>query len=681
MKKHTGQVTKAAVIIILLIAVMVLAGWIFNNQQLKSVLPNVVSMKFNTAICFILSAILLYVSNRADANSSKRRISIFCCIIIFIVASLNLAENLTGWNSGIDEVLWKDNDNTFSIFPPGRMSLSTSVNFILIALSFAGIDKKKHHLFVQSACIFMFLFSFLVLLYHFFGSSFLDSFPQLIRTAILTAIVFVVLTTGIFCSNPLCYLKFSFHKKIAGFFILTIMVLAFTFFAINRSNKFSIDSEQWVIHTNEVLALNQQILNNSNDIQIALLNFILSGRETFHKNYHDDIAGIHQLVHQLKFLTRDNPGQQTRINSLDKLVGSNNDEEKQLIQLNKDYGIDAANKLYEQRIIAMKDLHVALKDIEKEESKLLVQRKAKNEQSMINSSHIITVFQSLIVLLFLTAFFVVYFNTRSRNKAELEIMKLNKSLEVEVQENKQLHLKLEQRALQLEESNMELERFASIASHDLQEPLRTITSFLNLVEKNLGNDLSPTNKRYIDFATDGADRMKNMVQDMFKYSRVNSDSYVMEDVDCNKVLTTITKLFELRITEANANMLINPLPVIQGIQPQIQQLLQNLVGNALKYHNSKSPEIEVGCVGKDALWEFYVKDNGIGIEQKSFKKIFMLFQRLHTRKEFSGTGIGLAICKKIVEKHGGEIWVKSEPGTGSTFYFNIPRIVHPPLAC
>jgi PAS domain S-box-containing protein len=241
---------------------------------------------------------------------------------------------------------------------------------------------------------------------------------------------------------------------------------------------------------------------------------------------------------------------------------------------------------------------------------------------------------------------------------------------------KQLNQSLEKKAAELSAANNELEQFAYIASHDLQEPLRMVSSFLQLLEKRIAGQLDDTTKKYIYFAVDGANRMKNLIQDLLEFSRTGINKESFTEVDCNEVLNRVCELYTLKIREKGALLVIKPLPVIKGNQMQIQQVFQNLVGNALKYCNPKQPEIEVGCEDKNDSWQFYVKDNGIGIDTKFFIKIFTLFQRLHDKTEYAGTGIGLSICKKIVGLHGGRIWVESEVGKGSIFYFTIPKNVN-----
>lgn len=237
----------------------------------------------------------------------------------------------------------------------------------------------------------------------------------------------------------------------------------------------------------------------------------------------------------------------------------------------------------------------------------------------------------------------------------------------------ELNAQLEKRADDLEESNQELERFAYIASHDLQEPLRMVSSFLQLLKKKYQAGLDETAMQYINYAVDGADRMKKLIQDLLEYSRVgvNKDDYSL--INLQQLLKYVTSLFKDELNSCGATLKINQLPEIEGRKPQFTQLFQNLISNSIKYKSKEPLHIEIGCTERQKEWEFYITDNGIGIDPKYNEKIFIIFQRLHNRAEYAGTGIGLSICRKIVERHGGKMWVESSLGKGSTFRFTIPR--------
>jgi len=233
---------------------------------------------------------------------------------------------------------------------------------------------------------------------------------------------------------------------------------------------------------------------------------------------------------------------------------------------------------------------------------------------------------------------------------------------------------LEQKATELKTSFAELERFAYIVSHDLQEPLRMVSSFLKLLEQKYKDELDETAQKYIHFAVDGSDRMKQLINDLLEYSRTGTNTDIATDTNMNEVMQEVLMVLHNSIREQHAAVEVEGLPVLHNTSKiQMFQLMQNLISNALKYHSERKPLIKIGARVVDAAWVFSIQDNGIGIDPKYADKIFIIFQRLHSKTEFSGTGIGLSICKKIVEKHGGKIWVESTPGNGSTFYFSIPK--------
>lgn len=238
----------------------------------------------------------------------------------------------------------------------------------------------------------------------------------------------------------------------------------------------------------------------------------------------------------------------------------------------------------------------------------------------------------------------------------------------------QLNRKLKKRAEELAASNAELEQFAYIASHDLQEPLRMITSFLTQLEKKYQNRLDKKAIQYINFAVDGAVRMRRIILDLLEYSRAGRKAVEFEDIDLDKVLKDVLHLNQTTIDEQHAVIKSDHLPTIFGARTPLQQVLHNLIGNALKYQKPDvKPRINVNVKEEENYWKFSVSDNGIGIEPKHYEKVFIIFQRLHNREDYSGSGLGLAICKKIIQNHNGNIWIESEPGIGSTFHFTISK--------
>jgi len=226
----------------------------------------------------------------------------------------------------------------------------------------------------------------------------------------------------------------------------------------------------------------------------------------------------------------------------------------------------------------------------------------------------------------------------------------------------------------LELANAELREFAYVASHDLQEPLRAVSSYVQLLAQRYKGRLDQDADDFIFFAQDGASRMQRLIEDLLAYSRVGTRKEPFEHIDCEAVFKETLLNLQLAIEGSGAMVSHDPLPTVSADRFQMVQLFQNLLSNAIKFHGQSSPIIHVGVEKRKREWLFSVRDNGLGIEEQYFQRIFQVFQRLHGRDEYSGTGIGLAICKKIVERHGGRIWVESTPGTGATFYVTIPVI-------
>jgi len=237
---------------------------------------------------------------------------------------------------------------------------------------------------------------------------------------------------------------------------------------------------------------------------------------------------------------------------------------------------------------------------------------------------------------------------------------------------------LREKAEELIRSNKELEQFAYIASHDLQEPLRTVTSSLGLLENWYKGKLSAEADTFIGYAVDGAKRMQQLIRDLLAYSRVTSRGEAFIPVHCEDVVQHVIDNLKVAIEESGATITLpkQPLPTVMGDKTQLIQLFQNLISNAIKFRGEEPPHIYIGGAydASQREWQFSVNDNGMGFDMHYKDKIFTIFQRLHTQEEYEGTGMGLALCKKIVERHDGEIWVESKVGKGSTFYFTIPHI-------
>ena len=242
----------------------------------------------------------------------------------------------------------------------------------------------------------------------------------------------------------------------------------------------------------------------------------------------------------------------------------------------------------------------------------------------------------------------------------------------DITERQRAEEKLKLTMADLARSNKDLEQFAYVASHDLQEPLRMVSSYTQLLARRYAGQLDAAANKYIAYAVDGANRMQRLIEDLLAYSRVGTRAKGFAPVDCAAVLDQALANLKASIEQSGAVVTHDPLPTVVHDKLLLVQLFQNLIGNAIKFHVEAPPRIHVSAEQKGDEWVLAVRDNGIGIDPQYAERIFTIFQRLHTNEEYAGTGIGLAICKKIVERHGGRIWVESHPGNGSTFCFTIP---------
>ena len=262
-------------------------------------------------------------------------------------------------------------------------------------------------------------------------------------------------------------------------------------------------------------------------------------------------------------------------------------------------------------------------------------------------------------------------------KLEENRKRLTAEVAAQTRELDQAYDELLNQKKELERSNEELQQFAYVASHDLQEPLRMVTSYVTLLSKRYQSHFDDDGMEFITLVVDGVKRMRELIEGLLDYSRLSTEAKPFQATDTGKILIEVEKTLKILTDECNASIEYDALPCVQGDPIQISRLFQNIISNAIKYRGQKRLQVFIGATQTNGYYKFYIRDNGIGIDPRYYDRIFKIFQRLHNREHYSGTGIGLASCKKIVERHGGSIWVESEPGKGSTFYFTLPAVSAP----
>jgi len=446
--------------------------------------------------------------------------------------------------------------------------------------------------------------------------------------------------------------------------LLLVAVMSYSSLIRNAEDR------QWVLHTYQVIGKLDGVLRGMTDAETGQRGYILTGEDFYLEPYEHGLGEVRQSTADVRRLTGDNVNQQHSLDLLEPVIAAKLNELRDRIQVRREQGLIAGATAVREGSGKqhMDTIRTAVANMKHEEERLLGQRSAELKASS-QKTRVVLVAGEFLGLMFLgIAGFITQREMVQRSKAEEEVRKLNADLERKVAERT---AQLAERAKDLERSNMELQQFAYVASHDLQEPLRTIASFTQLLAKRYGDKLDDKAREFIGFAVDGSKRMQTLINDLLSFSRVGTQGKALAPVRCDAVLDTVLRSLKRAIEDSGAVITRDPLPVVLADELQLGQLLQNLMGNALKFRGDKAPRIHVAVERNGEGWKFSVRDNGIGIAPEHDERIFVIFQRLHTKTQYAGTGIGLAICKKIAERHGGRIWVEPTPGGGSTFYFTI----------
>jgi signal transduction histidine kinase len=463
-------------------------------------------------------------------------------------------------------------------------------------------------------------------------------------------------------------MKFS-SKIIAGFgtalaILLCVGILSYS--SLIRDDE----DRAWVLHTHTVLSTLDGVLQDLIDAETGERGFIVAGEEIYLQPYRESAERIQRHLRDLGELTRDNPAQQRALERLKPAVEAKLKELQEQIQMRRQSPA-AATEIIRAGVgkQTMDQLRLQISQMKKVEEGLREERMAAADASSRRTRWLILVGTGLALFFLAFAAVVVRQEMNQRKHAESVVRELNLTLERRVEERT---AELKEREQDLSRSNAELQQFAYVASHDLQEPLRMVASFTQLLARRYSDKLDKDARDFIDYAVDGATRMQTLISDLLNYSRVGTQGKPFESTDCNTVLDQVLRSLRLAIEETHAVITRDRLPVVLGDRVQLGQLLQNLLTNAIKFHGPDVPRVHVSAERNGANWNISVRDNGIGIPAEHVDRIFIIFQRLHTKAEYPGTGIGLAMCKKIVERHGGRIWPEPASGGGTTFCFTIP---------
>lgn len=432
------------------------------------------------------------------------------------------------------------------------------------------------------------------------------------------------------------------------------------------------NERQWVNHTHLVLEKLDALSANLIDAETGARGYLLTGEESYLAPYDGAASRVRETSKDLRELTADNPIQQRALDRMEPVIGAGLAILQNGIEIRRQSGLAAGADFVAEGSgkRTMDELRTEIAAMRQEEDHLLVERSLGVEKTSSRTRVVIVTGNALAFVFLFLAGVVVQGEMMRRKDAEDKIRSLNVDLERRVDERT---AELAERMKDLARSNSELQQFAYVASHDLQEPLRMVASFTQLLGRRYKEKLDDDARDFINYAVDGATRMQTLITDLLSYSRVGTQGKPLESTRCDEVLDRVlNNSLRLAIKESGVTITRDRLPTVLADPLQLGQLFQNLIANAIKFRGKGSPSVHVSAERRGGDWEIAVRDNGIGISQEHADRIFVIFQRLHTKTEYPGTGIGLAICKKIAERHGGRIWVEPTPGGGSTFRFTIP---------
>jgi signal transduction histidine kinase len=621
----------------------VLIGWGLNIEILTTLLPGLASMKANTALCFFFLGLALFL--QGDEAPWRRRLSVALIFIALLISLLTLLEIVFSLSFGIDQLLFSDQSSSIATSAPGRMSAPTALSLFLLS-SVILLSNRLTGIARQLPVLVALLIGASVFISYPFSLVFGASLFSFTGMAIHTAILVITLSLILLVERPdVGWLATLVSRTPVGestrsllaTTLLAPFLLGWVIFYGETAGWYApgLARSTYVVSVMFLLAVvviyNAQRLGEAEKARALL--------EVDFREVRSQLDSFVEFSPAAVFI-KDMGGQYTLVNKhFEQLV----DKPRSQILGKKAASIffgpvleavvDSDRRVVESKDTAVTEISVPYGDEQR-----------------------------------------TYLNTKfPLLDANGEVHSIG-GIWTDISGQRLLAENLNKKNSELEASNKELEQFAYVASHDLQEPLRMVSSYMQLLETRYRDKLDQDAKEFIDYAVDGANRMQRLIQDLLAFSRVGTRGRAPEPVQSSASLAEAMQNLKLRIEESQAKITHDEMPELMADPNQLVQLFQNLVGNALKFRSEKPPEINISVKPSGFFAEFAVKDNGIGFDPKHADRIFVIFQRLNTREQYEGTGIGLAICKKIVERHGGRIWVETQLGKGTTFHFTFPLV-------
>jgi PAS domain S-box-containing protein len=630
-------------LMVTLLGALVLTGWMYDLIVLKSVFPGLATMKVNTALSFfIVGAALWLLTNQP--TPLRRFLAQAGAALVSGFALLTLSQDIFGWDFGIDQLFFQDETKAINTSIQRRMSSITACNFMLlgIALSLLGHRGKIISRVVQPLALLLGTISLLALMGYAYEVQALYLLAPFSSMALHTALAFFMLSLAIFAAHPdKGMMKFISSNSGSGLMLRRLLPAAIIV-------PFGLG---WLRLLGQDMGFYQTEMGTALFALAHITIFAVLLYWGANRSYGEDMER-RRLEEQFRLVIESAPNAILLVNQTGHIELVN-------ARVEKLFGYEREGLLGQPVEMLLpweiRDHH----------------RHYRQTYSATPVARPMGVGRHLLGLRQDGSQFPVEIGLAPMTTSQASFVM---AFIVDITERKQAETKLKQTLAEVARSNAELEQFAYVASHDLQEPLRMISSFVQLLARRHKGQLDEKADEYMAYIIDGADRMKILIDDLLTLSRVGRGDKELVPTDSASVVEQTLKTLRHVITQSKALVTCDPLPVVLADAVQLEQLFQNLINNALKFCGQASPQVHVSAQPlSDIEWRFSVQDNGIGIDPQFKERIFVIFQRLHLRTEYPGTGIGLAICKKIVERHGGHIWVESQIGKGSIFYFTLRR--------
>ncbi len=707
-----------AAILVLAVGILVILGWLFEIAFLKSAIPGLVSIKFNTALAFVLSGLALllrlFKDHAGARQSTYGRVADLCAAIVLFIGVLTLAEYVFNWNIGIDQLLVPERNPDPPTTFPGRMAINTTANFILLGLALVsmGREERTRYRFTQAFAVLVSAIAVLAIVGYIYDiRTLVGNIATFTAMALPSTVIFLALSIGILCAHPRRGLMEIFSSPRSGGMLarrlfLAAIVLPIIISILTTAGEhlgwYDSPTQSAIESVAMMGILAYLVLATSQGLERVDIERENARREMERRNHE---LGVLYTISRSAGESLD----------LDALLEQAIETTRQALDVDACaiYLLEA-----DRKTLCLQVQHGASAEFARDAGTMQVgegttgRAAAQRETVILDLAHYPTErlrpiieragYQMVAGIPLLARGELVgvlnILSSRAREFPghELESLatvgqllggaianaRLYTQVQDELRERKRAEDELARLVEELKRSNSDLEQFAYVASHDLQEPLRMVASYTQLLSRRYRGQLDAKADQYIDYAVDGATRMQQLINDLLAFSRVSTRAGPLERTSCAEVVAQAIKNLNATITESHATITADPLPVLPGDASRLVQLFQNLIGNAVKFRGDAAPRIHIHAEPQgerhNREWLFSVRDNGIGIDPQYYERIFIIFQRLHGKGEYPGTGIGLAICKKIVERHGGRIWVESAKGQGTTFFFTLPAYKYEP---